>query len=142
MFILEMSREGQKALRDNYNFVKAQIQQYGVPFEETLQSGRDLSGVVGYADVREYGYVSRALMDKFFLTGVGEIRRPDRERTSGVVEVQLPKPSSYRNIFMGWDFEAVKEAVKGQSARERKQLKDEEKEARQRAKSLYTCRAN
>jgi hypothetical protein len=35
MFLPKLSREGQKALRDNPNFVRAQLKHYGVQFKES-----------------------------------------------------------------------------------------------------------
>jgi hypothetical protein len=39
MFLPKMSREGQKALRDNRHFVRGQLKHYGVQFEEREFSG-------------------------------------------------------------------------------------------------------
>ncbi|XRM46843.1 hypothetical protein ABZX51_009867 [Aspergillus tubingensis] len=39
MFLPKLSREGQKILRDRTDFVRSQLQHYGVPFEEDHLSG-------------------------------------------------------------------------------------------------------
>ncbi|KAL4969040.1 uncharacterized protein BDV14DRAFT_166165 [Aspergillus stella-maris] len=193
MFIPKITREAQKALRDNHHFVKAQLQHYGIPFDENAVIGNGtllLKKALkeGKCDVvppdilklqedmhREWLDTTKIedlesspefVMDKFFLSGVGEDRRPDRGRTKSVVEVPLPRSSEYRArlvreaaaqveglhfetgtgprsqvIFMGWDVDAVKKAVKGQAAREKKQLEDEKKLARQLEKERDADRA-
>lgn len=39
MFLPKLSREGQKILRDCTDFVRSQLQHYGVPFEEDHLTG-------------------------------------------------------------------------------------------------------
>lgn len=43
MFLPKLSREGQKILPDRTDFVRSQLQHYGVPLEEDVLSGNERS---------------------------------------------------------------------------------------------------
>ncbi|GFN20842.1 AT hook motif family protein [Aspergillus tubingensis] len=121
MFLPKLSREGQKILRDRTDFVRSQLQHYGVPFEEdhltgnrtqlmkkVLQEGKcDKVPVhiltleeqlhqewIAASDIEVLSSNPEWVIKKFFIRAGG----PDlyQTRTSTVVEVSFPRYSEYR----------------------------------------------
>ncbi|GLB11813.1 hypothetical protein AtubIFM57258_008683 [Aspergillus tubingensis] len=113
MFLPKLSREGQKILRDRTDFVRSQLQHYGVPLEEdlmkkVLQEDKcdkvpvhilDLEGQlhqewVAASDIEVLSSNPEWMIKKFFIKA-GE-PDPYQTRTSTVVGVPFPRYSEYR----------------------------------------------
>ncbi|OJZ82668.1 hypothetical protein ASPFODRAFT_63855 [Aspergillus luchuensis CBS 106.47] len=121
MFIPKLSREGQKILRDHTDFVRSQLQHYGVPFEEDQLSGNGTQlmkkvlqeGKCDYVPVHILALEEQLHQEwiaasdievlssnpewviKKFLIRAGE-PDPYQTRTSTVVGVSFPRYSEYR----------------------------------------------
>ncbi|KAI9371398.1 hypothetical protein BJX61DRAFT_548286 [Aspergillus egyptiacus] len=180
MFLPKVTPEGKKQLRDSSQFVRGQLQHYGVGFDErsltgngtlmlkqALQAGKcDAvpAHILALQEDMHREWLNRQsleylatdpewVMDKYFMRGVGGAREPDRERTKTVVGIPYPLSSENRagnmreaagkvaglyyetargamtqTIYMGWDEDAVKGAVKGHAAKEKKEAERERKE--------------
>ncbi|GIK05558.1 hypothetical protein Aspvir_009671 [Aspergillus viridinutans] len=120
MFLPKLSREGQKALRDNPHFVRAQLKHYGVQFEEreftgqgtalmkaALQAGKCdqvPDRIMTLQKQMHAEWISQRtpeqlssepdwVMQKYFLSD----DQPDRTKTTTVVGIPLDRYSQYRS---------------------------------------------
>ncbi|KAL5360223.1 hypothetical protein BJX96DRAFT_69107 [Aspergillus floccosus] len=120
MFLPKLSREGQKALRDNHDFVRSQSKRYGVQSEESQFSGKGTNlmkaalqdGMCGqfpdhilklqeqmhaeWLSGRTPGQLSFDpdwVMQKYILSA----DQPDRTKTTTVVGIPLDRYSQYRS---------------------------------------------
>lgn len=120
MFLPKLSREGQKALRDNSGFVRSQLKHYGVQFEErefigkgtalmkaALQAGKcdQVPGYIMKLQKQMHAeWISERtpeqlssdpdwVMQKYFLSA----DQPDRTKMTTIVGIPLDRYSQYRS---------------------------------------------
>ncbi|RHZ47825.1 hypothetical protein CDV55_101056 [Aspergillus turcosus] len=120
MFLPKLSREGQKALRDNHNFVRHQLKHYGVQFEEreftgqgtalmkaALQAGKCdqvPDHIMKLQEQMHAEWLSERtpeqlssnpdwVMQKYFLSA----DQPDRTKTTTIVGIPFDRNSQYRS---------------------------------------------
>lgn len=120
MFLPKLSREGQKALRDNRNFVRSQLKHYGVHFEEREFSGNGTAllkaalqagkcdqvpdHIVNLQNQMHEEWLSQRtpeqlssdpewVMQRYFLSA----GQPDRTKTTTVVGIPFHRYSEYRS---------------------------------------------
>ncbi|RAH52098.1 hypothetical protein BO85DRAFT_508115 [Aspergillus piperis CBS 112811] len=121
LFLPKLSREGQKILRDRTDFVRSQLQHYGVPFEEDQLSGNGTQLMkkvlqegkcdnvpvhilaleeqlhqewIAASDIEVLSPNPEWVIKKFFIRA-GE-PDPYQTRTSTVVGISFPRYSEYR----------------------------------------------
>ncbi|EAW19308.1 uncharacterized protein NFIA_092690 [Aspergillus fischeri NRRL 181] len=120
MFLPKLSREGQKALRDNPDFVRHQLKHYGVQFEEREFTGKGTAlmkaalqagkcdqvpdHIMKLQKQMHADWISERspeqlsshpdwVMQKYFLSA----DQPDRTKTTTVIGIPLDRHSQYRS---------------------------------------------
>ncbi|CEL07994.1 hypothetical protein ASPCAL11149 [Aspergillus calidoustus] len=125
MFIPKMTREAQKQLRDHRDFIRGQLQHYGVSFDESEFTGNGTTllkkaleagkcdavpvHILALQDQLHREWFETAMpkditaqpdwvMDAYFVR-IGD-RQPDRTKTTAVIKQSFPRSSEYRAGLM------------------------------------------
>ncbi|KAJ5182586.1 hypothetical protein N7492_000202 [Penicillium capsulatum] len=153
----KLSREGQKALRDHYSFVRAQRKHYGVPFEEDKFSGHGTalmkaalnagkcdqvpSHIMELQEQMHAEWLSKCTPEQ--LSSNPDWLMQNQSRPGKIVETASTIPGLHHTkafgsknqvIFLGWNKAAVEQAANEYPHQEQLQLQEEDRREKEREK--------
>ncbi|KAF7176372.1 hypothetical protein CNMCM7691_002501 [Aspergillus felis] len=148
MFLPKLSREGQKALRDNFDFVRAQLKHYGVQFEEREFTGQGTALMKAALQAGKCDQVPDHIMklqQQMHAEWISE-RTPEQlasnpdwvmqNKITGLHHMRAFGPKT-QVIFMGWDRGSVGKAANQHPVEEARRLQDEEDERENERERLH-----